>query len=93
MGARDTIRKVFGATTASKIVRTACNPWGIDQWAMGSWTIAKPGGAAARQVLGRPIDNRIFFAGEVYTPQIYGTTQAAYVTGQKAAAAFLRWDN
>jgi monoamine oxidase len=87
--ARETIANVFGAEAASAISRMACNPWGTDPWAGGSWTMADVGFASERLLTGEPIDDRIFFAGEPYAEQIYGTTQAAYATGRKAAERIL----
>jgi monoamine oxidase len=87
--ARETIGNVFGTDIANAIGRIAVNPWGTDPWAGGSWTMADVGYANERLEAGKPIDNRIFFAGEPFTKSPYGTTQSAYITGREAAAQIL----
>jgi monoamine oxidase len=87
--ARDAVAATFGADAAAAIARIECNPWGTDPWARGSWTMARPGGAAARQRLTAPIHDRIFLAGEPFTRQTYGTAHAAWVSGQTAAGEII----
>lgn len=85
--AREAVRATFGAATEQAIEKIVCNPWGTDPWAKGSWTMARPGGAAARERLTAPIHDRIFLAGEPFLRQMYGTAHGAYISGQNAARA------
>lgn len=89
--AREAVRLTFGWRTAKAITQTVCNPWGTDQWAMGSWTMARPGGAAARETLTEePIHGRIYLAGEPFDRQKYATAHGAFSSGIAAAKLIVK---
>ena len=76
-----------GGRTPVGYIRTN---WSRDPYAFGSYSyIAK--GARRRDIrrLGRPIDGRIFFAGEAVHRPYNSTVHAAYESGQRAADAIL----
>jgi monoamine oxidase len=56
------VNTAFPEATASAVVSATSQIWGIDPWAMGSWSMAQPGGVSGRVSLATPIDNRVFFA-------------------------------
>ena len=88
--AREAVRLTFGWKTAKAIHQTIFNPWGSDEWSMGSWTMARPGGAPARETLNQdPIHGRIYLAGEPFNRQKYGTAHGAFISGTAAANAIV----
>jgi monoamine oxidase len=87
--ARSYVREVFGADAAAAITKAVVHPWGTDQWARGSYSIALPGSAGAHSLLATPLDNRIFFAGEAVSELSFGTLHGAYLSGQAAASRLL----
>jgi monoamine oxidase len=60
---------------------------GRSLWSRGAYSYAVPGGASARAVLGTPVQNRLFFAGEHVSVASHNTIYGAYDTGIKAAQA------
>jgi monoamine oxidase len=51
----------------------------------GAYSHALPGHAGMRQVLARPFDNRLFFAGEATHATDFSTAHGAYESGLRAA--------
>ncbi len=66
---------------ADRVIVTA---WQGDPWTLGSYSAALPGSHQQRAVLGRPIENRIFFAGEATSTDFYSTCHGAYLSGIRA---------
>ncbi len=67
--------------------------WQGDPWTLGSYSAATPGNAHQRGELARPIDDRIFFAGEATTAEFHATCHGAFLSGRRAVdeiAAALR---
>jgi monoamine oxidase len=63
----------------------AATSWSADRYAQGSYSHALPGKAGARAILARPVDQRLFFAGEACSPDSFSTAHGAYQTGIDAA--------
>ena len=60
--------------------------WGQDPWSRGSYSYLGPGASSAtRRMLARPIDNRLFFAGEATDTEHPATVHGALASGQRAA--------
>lgn len=60
--------------------------WTNDEFALGAYSSTPVGAVGARERLGAPVDDRLFWAGEAAAPQPYaGTVHGAYVTGLRAA--------
>ena len=60
--------------------------WSSDPLFRGSYTHIPPGASMAdSEVLARPIDGKLFFAGEATNPQYLGTMHGAYLSGIRAA--------
>lgn len=55
----------------------------------GSYSHALPGHAGARAVLARPIEDRLFFAGEATHPFDFSTAHGAWESGERAAGEVL----
>ena len=62
--------------------------WSGDPWARGSYSYI-PVGADADDMrsIAEPVSDRLLFAGEATVPESYGTVQAAFTSGLRAA----RW--
>jgi monoamine oxidase len=61
--------------------------WDGDPWIRGYVAVALPGHADAREALRRPIDERIYFAGEATHPTFMGDVHGAWLSGIDAADA------
>lgn len=76
---------LLGSGFAKRIKPTCVHRWGADPFARGSYSFARPGKADERAVLARPVDDRLFFAGEACSRNDYSTAHGAYLTGIAAA--------
>ncbi|WP_029583892.1 NAD(P)/FAD-dependent oxidoreductase [Bradyrhizobium sp. URHD0069] len=63
--------------------------WAHDPFARGSYSHALPGHAGDRAVLARPVDGRLFFAGEATSPNFFSTAHGARDSGERAAREVL----
>jgi monoamine oxidase len=63
--------------------------WGRMDRVRGSYSHALPGHAPCRAVLGRPLDRRIFFAGEATHATDFSTVHGAWESGVRAAREFM----
>lgn len=63
--------------------------WDADPFVRGCYAAARPGRADARADLARPVENRLFFAGEATSRDFIGDVHGAWFSGIKAAEAAL----
>jgi monoamine oxidase len=63
--------------------------WDHDPWIRGCYAAARPGCHPARATLTRPIDGRLFFAGEAAHDRYMGDVHGAHLSGEAAADAVL----
>ncbi len=82
---REALRAIFGSDVTRHIARTHETAWRGNPLARGSYSHALPGGADARATLARPVQGRLFFAGEATIPDAYATVHGAYLSGRAAA--------
>lgn len=83
--ARDELAAIFGNDIRQRLEPLAASSWWSDPLAGGSYSYALPGHAGDRAILARPVDNRLFFAGEACSPDYFSTAQGGYLTGRAAA--------
>jgi monoamine oxidase len=77
-GERDLARREFEAG--------ATHDWSTDPFACGAYSYVRTGAGNARAVLGAPVDDTLFFAGEATaTDGQGGTVSGAFATGLRAA--------
>lgn len=65
--------------------------WTADPYTRGSYSYDKLGSAGAKEILGRPIANTLFFAGEyLYNGPAVGTVEAALTSGRNVAMRIIK---
>lgn len=84
--ALEPLLEIFGTGLRSRLRGVRQTRWGIDPFALGSYAVARPGAAAMRAVLARPLADRLLFAGEACAGDGWATTVAgAHLSGRRAA--------
>ncbi len=82
--------EIFGSGLRARLRGVRQTHWGADPWARGSYAVARPGGAAMRAVLARPLADRLLFAGEACADNGWAATVAgAHQSGRRAASEAL----
>lgn len=84
------IERMLGSSVRKTFVKGTATDWGNDKWSLGSYASAKPGAYVMRQVLRRPVADRIFFAGEACHRTIWATVGGAHQSGQETARVVSR---
>ena len=82
--------KAFGSDIRRHVTRTIVTAWHGDPWTKGSYSAALPGQAHQRAELARPIDERLYFAGEATSQNFMSTAHGAYLTGIAAVTEIAR---
>lgn len=80
---------LFGTSVRSCLKPLVASDWAGTASIGGGYSHALPGHAGARQVLARPYEDRVFFAGEATHKSDFSTAHGAYVTGLRAAGEVL----
>jgi monoamine oxidase len=87
--ALDSISRTFGVTIPqlrSLLVRDWYHDWATDPFALGAYSYPKAGGLDAAKLLGQPLDDALFFAGEATDVLGFnGTVHGAIGSGLRAA--------
>ena len=80
---------LLGSSFPKRLRALSTSMWGAEPFSLGAYSHVPPGqgdrltGARAR--LRRPIEDRIFVAGEATSPNFYGTCHGAWMEGDRAA--------
>src|SRR5205085_12013395 len=85
----DEIVSFLGNDFRRKLRPLSESRWALDPFARGSYSHALPGHAGDRAVLARPVDRRLFFAGEATSPNFFSTAHGARDSGERAAKEVL----
>jgi monoamine oxidase len=85
--ALERLKAIFGNAIEKEITASVATAWRGDPDIGGGYSGAKPGQADCRAELGRPLDDRLFFAGEAASIDFYSTAHGAYFSGVAAAEA------
>src|SRR5438477_2577590 len=88
--ALESLRRLFGEKAASHVKKAEFTRWAQNPWTRGSYAAALPGKFGARAALARPVENRIFFAGEALGGEFAQTVGGAALSGEAAAKAVLK---
>ena len=86
----DRVADIFGHDIRKHVNRSIVTAWSTEPWTRGSWACALPGQAHQRANLQRPVDERLFFAGEATVYGGQGTCHGAYQSGIRAAKEIAR---
>jgi monoamine oxidase len=86
----DQIAARLGGAMRKRLHPLAESAWGRDPLARGAYSYGSKGAAAARLALSRPVDDRLFFAGEACSAEDFSTAHGAYRTGIAAAEQVAR---
>jgi monoamine oxidase len=76
---------LFGSGIRGSLRPLAASGWSALPRIGGAYSYALPGHAAARQILARPFDDRLFFAGEATSAGDFSTAHGAHDSGVRAA--------
>lgn len=79
------LAEVFGDELRGHLANSYATRWGKDPFALGAWSMPRPGHADKRQVLAQPHHDRVFFAGEATDPLWATRVGGAYASGVRAA--------
>jgi len=79
------IAEVFGNDIRNHIDNSIVTAWATEPLTLGSYSCALPGQAHQRVELARPIDDKLFFAGEATIVGAQATCHGAYLSGIRAA--------
>lgn len=76
---------LLGSGFAQRLKPLGLHRWGADRYARGAYSYARPGKADCRAALARPVDDRLFFAGEACSLRDFSTAHGAWLSGVAAA--------
>lgn len=80
---------LLGSGMRRRLQPLATSMWGIDPFSLGAYSHVVPGqgdpDTGARARLARPVEDRIFIAGEATSSTAFGTAHGAWAEGERAA--------
>jgi len=79
------VAEVFGNDIRQHVTRSIATAWTTDPWTRGSYSCALPGQGNQRVELARPVEDRLFFAGEATTVGDHACCHGAFRSGIRAA--------
>jgi len=85
-----TVQHVFGEDPRKELAAALVQDWQADPYSRGGYSYVRVGGAGARERLGEPLEDTLFFAGEATDADEAGTVAGALRSGQRAARRVLR---
>lgn len=88
--AKQVLGDIFGSEAPRKVTKGTMTTWASNPWTRGAYAAASPGRYAAREELGRPLADRVFFAGEALAGGLIQTCGGAFLSGQATAQAVHR---
>ncbi len=85
------LRDLFGKDIDRRFLGARQTRWGVDPFALGSYSVARPHAADERRVFATPLADRIHFAGEAGSTDGWAATVAgAYLSGRDAALQIIQ---
>lgn len=81
----DRVAEVFGNGIRERVNRSIVTAWTTEPWTRGSYSCTMPGQAHQRLELAKPLDDRLFFAGEASIVGPQACCHGAFLSGQRAA--------
>lgn len=84
-GALEALRDIFGPDVPAPLA-THVTRWREDPWALGSYSYLPVGSSQDdMRALGKPVGERLLFAGEAAEPLLFATVQGALMSGLREA--------
>jgi len=87
--ARRELVQMYGSSVIKHITTSKSVMWHNDPHIQGTYSNALPGQSSQREALARPVDDRLYFAGEATSKDAYATAHGAYQSGLDAAKAVI----
>jgi monoamine oxidase len=81
----DRLVDIFGADVRRAVTHGAMTNWSAERHVRGGYAAARPGKAHAREVLARPVGERVWFAGEALAGGLKQTAAGARLSGEAVA--------
>jgi monoamine oxidase len=81
--------EIFGSRVRADVAAVLSTSWGTDPLTRGTYSSARPGSGDGRTLLARPLEGRLYFAGEAATVEHTGDAHGACFSGLAAAEAIL----
>lgn len=75
---------ILGSEARNAITAAAVSRWQSERYIRGGYAAALPGLADKRPDLGKPVGDRLFFAGEATSPEYFSTCHGAWISGAAA---------
>lgn len=88
--ALESLRRLFGEKAAHHVKKAEFSRWANIPWTRGSYSAALPGKFSARAALARPLNERVFFAGEALAGPLTQTVGGAVLSGEAVAKDVLK---
>ena len=89
--ALDRLAEVFGGDVQRHVQDAMIvADWDADPWVRGCYSAVKRGQSSARRELARPVENRLFSAGEATSREFAGDVHGAYLSGVAASEDAIR---
>lgn len=88
--ATSALKRVFGNDAGKHVVKGEISRWANNPWVRGAYSAARPGRTSARRELGRPVADRLFFAGEALAGEFAQTCGGASLSGRATAKEVLK---
>jgi len=82
----DRVAEVFGNDIRQHVTRSIVTAWTTEPWTRGSYSCARPGQTHQRMELAKPLDGRLFFAGEATIVGPQACCHGAFLSGKRVAS-------
>jgi monoamine oxidase len=87
----DRLVDMFGSEARKAVTHGTMTNWGAERHVRGAYAAARPGKAHARDILGEPVGERIWFAGEALAGGLKQTAAGARLSGEAVAGKVALW--
>lgn len=89
--AKYALKEMFGEKVESEFYSSAVTEWGKDPWTLGSYSYVTPGSSKTYLELLKPVDDRVFFAGEAAArPESNASLHGAYESALAASETLIK---
>lgn len=79
------LKAIFGSRVTEALVAHDVTDWSTDPLFEGAYASAEPGGAASRPAMRAPVADRLWFAGEAMSVDMWATVAGAHFSGERVA--------